>query len=57
MVEIVKVLLFDLCVLIMDELIVVLNNVEIVELFCIICDLCVNGVGIIYILYKMDELC
>lgn len=56
MVEIVKVLSYWLWVLIMDEFMVVLNDVEIVELFIIICKLCDEGVGIIYISYKMDEI-
>lgn len=56
MVEIVKVLFYQFWVLIMDELIVVLNDVEIVDFFLIICDFKVQGVGIVYISYKMDEL-
>ncbi|MCM3012059.1 D-xylose ABC transporter ATP-binding protein, partial [Bacillus subtilis] len=56
MVEIAKALSFDSRVLIMDEPTAALNNAEIAELFRIIRDLRANGVGIIYISHKMDEL-
>nr|WP_155301468.1 sugar ABC transporter ATP-binding protein [Burkholderia gladioli] len=56
MVEIAKALSFDSRVLIMDEPTAALNNAEIAELFRIIRDLLANGVGIVYISHKMDEL-
>jgi ribose transport system ATP-binding protein len=56
MVEIAKALSFDSRVLIMDEPTAALNNAEIDELFRIIRELQVQGVGIIYISHKMDEL-
>jgi len=56
MVEIAKALSFHSRVLIMDEPTAALNNTEIDELFRIIRELQVQGVGIIYISHKMDEL-
>jgi len=56
MVEIAKALSFDSRVLIMDEPTAALNNVEIKDLFRIIRQLQSNGVGIVYISHKMDEL-
>ncbi|WP_255459825.1 sugar ABC transporter ATP-binding protein [Herbaspirillum sp. Sphag1AN] len=56
MVEIAKALSFDSRVLIMDEPTAALNNAEIDELFRIIGELQSQGVGIIYISHKMDEL-
>jgi ribose transport system ATP-binding protein len=56
MVEIAKALSFDSRVLIMDEPTSALNDAEITELFRIIRKLKSQGVGIIYISHKMDEL-
>jgi ribose transport system ATP-binding protein len=56
MVEIAKALSFHSRVLIMDEPTAALNNAEIEELFIIIGRLKAEGVGIIYISHKMDEL-
>ncbi|MCR4264638.1 sugar ABC transporter ATP-binding protein [Nitratireductor sp. ZSWI3] len=56
MVEIAKALSFNARVLIMDEPTAALNNAEIEELFIIIRRLRTEGVGIIYISHKMDEL-
>ena len=56
MVEIAKALSFDSRVLIMDEPTAALNNAEIAELFRIIRQLKEQGVGIVYISHKMDEL-
>ncbi|WP_034301658.1 sugar ABC transporter ATP-binding protein [Herbaspirillum sp. RV1423] len=56
MVEIAKALSFNSRVLIMDEPTAALNNAEIDELFRIIRDLQAQGVGIVYISHKMDEL-
>ena len=56
MVEIAKALSFHSRVLIMDEPTAALNNAEIEELFVIIRRLKAEGVGIIYISHKMDEL-
>lgn len=56
MVEIVKVVLWNVDIVIMDEFILVLIEGEVVYLFIIICDLCVQGKVIIYISYKMDEI-
>jgi ribose transport system ATP-binding protein len=56
MVEIAKALSFNSRVLIMDEPTAALNNAEIEELFIIIRRLKAEGVGIIYISHKMDEL-
>lgn len=56
MVEIAKALSFHSRVLVMDEPTAALNNAEIEELFVIIRRLKAEGVGIIYISHKMDEL-
>lgn len=56
MVEIAKALSFDSKVLVMDEPTAALNDAEIAELFTIVRSLKANGVGIIYISHKMDEL-
>lgn len=55
-VEIAKALSFNSRILIMDEPTAALNNTEIDELFRIIRELQTQGVGIIYISHKMDEL-
>lgn len=56
MVEIAKALSFRTRVLIMDEPTAALNNAEIEELFRIIRQLKSEGVGIVYISHKMDEI-
>lgn len=56
MVEIAKALSFKSRVLIMDEPTASLTNAEIEELFRIIRGLKAQGVGIVYISHKMDEL-
>jgi len=56
MVEIAKALSYRSKVLIMDEPTAALNNAEIAELFVIIRRLRDEGVGIVYISHKMDEL-
>lgn len=56
MVEIAKALSFKSRVLIMDEPTAALNNAEIDELFRIIRQLKSEGVGIVYISHKMDEI-
>lgn len=56
MVEIAKALSYESRVLIMDEPTAALNDAEIAELFTIIRRLKADGVGIIYISHKMDEL-
>jgi ribose transport system ATP-binding protein len=56
MVEIAKALSYRSRVLIMDEPTAALNDAEIAELFVIIRRLKAEGVGIIYISHKMDEL-
>jgi ribose transport system ATP-binding protein len=56
MVEIAKALSFRTRVLIMDEPTAALNNAEIDELFRIIRQLKSEGVGIVYISHKMDEI-
>ncbi len=56
MIEIAKALSFDSKVLVMDEPTAALNDAEIAELFSIVRSLKANGVGIIYISHKMDEL-
>ncbi|SDQ18815.1 sugar ABC transporter ATP-binding protein [Pseudovibrio sp. Tun.PSC04-5.I4] len=56
MVEIAKALSHRSQVLIMDEPTAALNDAEIAELFAIIRRLKAEGVGIIYISHKMDEL-
>jgi len=56
MVEIAKALSFHSKVLIMDEPTAALNNEEVADLFRIIRQLRAEGVGIVYISHKMDEL-
>ncbi|WP_432285985.1 sugar ABC transporter ATP-binding protein [Aminobacter sp. BA135] len=56
MVEIAKALSYRSRVLIMDEPTAALNEAEIAELFAIIARLKAEGVGIVYISHKMDEL-
>jgi ribose transport system ATP-binding protein len=56
MVEIAKALSFRSRVLVMDEPTAALNNAEIEELFVIIRRLKAEGVGIVYISHKMDEI-
>ena len=56
MVEIAKALSFNSKVLIMDEPTAALNSAEIADLFQIVRQLRGQGVGIIYISHKMDEL-
>ena len=56
MVEIAKALSFHSRVLIMDEPTAALNNEEVDDLFRIIRQLKEEGVGIVYISHKMDEL-
>jgi len=56
MVEIAKALSFRSKVLIMDEPTAALNSAEIAELFSIIRKLKAEGVGIVYISHKLDEL-
>jgi ribose transport system ATP-binding protein len=56
MVEIAKALSYKSRVLIMDEPTAALNNAEIEELFTIIRQLKSEGVGIVYISHKMDEI-
>ena len=56
MVEIAKALSFRSRILIMDEPTAALNDAEIGELFSIIGALKAQGVGIVYISHKMDEL-
>lgn len=55
LVEIAKALSFNSKVLIMDEPTSALNSTEVEHLFAIIEDLKANGVGIVYITHKMDE--
>jgi ribose transport system ATP-binding protein len=56
MVEIAKALSHDSRVLIMDEPTAALNDEEVADLFCILRQLRDEGVGIVYISHKMDEL-
>jgi ribose transport system ATP-binding protein len=56
MVEIAKALSYRSKILIMDEPTAALNDVEIKELFTIIRKLESDGVGIVYISHKMDEI-
>lgn len=55
LVEIAKALSFNSSVLIMDEPTSALNTTEVEHLFAIINDLKKQGVGIVYITHKMDE--
>jgi ribose transport system ATP-binding protein len=54
-VEIAKAVSYESKVLIMDEPTSALNDVEVERLFAMIADLKANGVGIVYITHKMDE--
>ena len=56
MVEIAKALSYRSNVLIMDEPTAALNDAEIAELFAIINRLKAEGVGVVYISHKMDEI-
>ena len=56
MVEIAKALSFDAKVLIMDEPTAALTVIEIEDLFAIIRQLRANGVGIVYISHRLEEL-
>jgi ribose transport system ATP-binding protein len=56
MVEIAKALSFDSRLLILDEPTAALNNDEVADLFHIIRQLKAQGVGIVYISHRMDEL-
>jgi ribose transport system ATP-binding protein len=55
LVEIAKALSFNSRVLVMDEPTSALNETEVEHLFTVIQDLKANGVGIVYITHKMDE--
>ncbi len=55
LVEIAKALSFNSKVLIMDEPTSALNDTEVEHLFGVIADLKSNGVGVVYITHKMDE--
>lgn len=55
LVEIAKALSFNSRVLIMDEPTSALNETEVEHLFAVIADLKANGVGVVYITHKMDE--
>ena len=55
LVEIAKALSFNSRVLVMDEPTSALNETEVEHLFAVIHDLKANGVGIVYITHKMDE--
>ncbi|KJZ18311.1 sugar ABC transporter ATP-binding protein [Loktanella sp. S4079] len=56
LIEIAKALSYRPRVLIMDEPTAALNDAEIAELFAVIARLKADGVGIIYISHKMDEI-
>jgi ribose transport system ATP-binding protein len=55
LVEIAKALSYNARVLVMDEPTSALNETEVEHLFAVIADLKANGVGIVYITHKMDE--
>jgi ribose transport system ATP-binding protein len=55
LVEIAKAISFNSNILIMDEPTSALNDTEVEHLFAVIEDLKANGVGIVYITHKMDE--
>lgn len=55
LVEIAKALSYNARVLVMDEPTSALNETEVEHLFTVIDDLKKNGVGIVYITHKMDE--
>lgn len=54
-IEIVKVIFFDVSVFIMDELMVVFSGVEVECLFVVVWSLCDEGWVILFILYCFDE--
>ena len=56
MVEIAKAVSHDLKILILDEPSAALTETEIIELFTIMKDLALKGVGMIYISHRMDEI-
>ncbi|MEM7523211.1 MAG: sugar ABC transporter ATP-binding protein, partial [Pseudomonadota bacterium] len=56
LIEIAKALSYNPRVLIMDEPTAALNDVEIAELFAVIRKLKAEGVGIVYISHRMDEI-
>jgi ribose transport system ATP-binding protein len=56
MVEIAKALSYNADVLVMDEPTAALSEIEIEDLFRIICQLRASGVGIVYISHRMDEI-
>jgi len=56
MIEIAKALSFRSRILIMDEPTAALNDAEVAELFAIIRRLRAEGVGVVYISHKMDEI-
>ncbi|MDR0424576.1 MAG: sugar ABC transporter ATP-binding protein [Clostridiales Family XIII bacterium] len=56
MVEIAKAISFESSVLILDEPTAALTNAEIRELFRIMCELRDNGVSMVYISHRMDEI-
>jgi ribose transport system ATP-binding protein len=56
LIEIAKALSYNPRVLIMDEPTAALNDTEIAELFAVIAKLKADGVGIVYISHRMDEI-
>lgn len=56
LIEIAKALSYQPRVLVMDEPTAALNDAEIAELFAVINKLKANGVGIVYISHRMDEI-
>ncbi|MEH6655281.1 sugar ABC transporter ATP-binding protein [Loktanella salsilacus] len=56
LIEIAKALSYNPRVLIMDEPTAALNDAEIAELFAVIAKLKADGVGIVYISHRMDEI-
>lgn len=56
LIEIAKALSYNPRVLVMDEPTAALNDVEIAELFRVIAKLKADGVGIVYISHRMDEI-
>lgn len=56
LIEIAKTLSYNPRVLVMDEPTAALNDVEIAELFSVIAKLKAEGVGIVYISHRMDEI-
>jgi ABC-type sugar transport system ATPase subunit len=55
LVEIAKALAFDARIIVMDEPSAALTSHEVERLFAIICDLKSQGIGIIYISHRLDE--